>query len=144
MQFSSSEIREANAHPRIIYWPTTPWENPGSVANDFAKAGPKPTTPAEIDAWLRKRLQGRIEGTAKETNGDNMTKVQGYVSSVINEHHALTVTGSYTRSGKSWGQIITLVYSAKVIATCQLRVPADKLDAIRPSFERLADTIRLP
>ena len=142
IQFTSYEIREANAQPRIIYWPTTPWENPGSAANDFAKTGPKPTTPAEIDAWLRKRLQTMLEATAK--NGDNMTKIDRSVSKIINGHHALTAIGSYTRNGKSWSQILTEVYSDNLLASCQVRVPTETLDAIQPTYERLADTIRLP
>jgi WD40 repeat protein len=142
VQITSSELREANARPRIIYWPTKPWANPGSPANDFAASGAKPTTPQEVDGWLRKRVSDNIEAYSKMAG--HMTKVEGQASSVINEHRALTITGSYTRNGKSWSEVITTIYSDNVIVHFDLQAPTEKLAAIRPSFERLVESISLP
>lgn len=73
-----------------------------------------------------------------------MTKVEGQVSRVINGHRALTVTGSYTRSGKPRSETFTLIYSDNVIAHFDIQAPAEKFEAIRPSFERLVESVRLP
>ena len=56
----------------------------------------------------------------------------------------MTIAASYTPGGKPWVQLITTVYSEKVIAYCDLKVPAEKLEQIQPAFERLVETIRLP
>ncbi|MDO8539296.1 MAG: hypothetical protein Q7S40_02565 [Opitutaceae bacterium] len=144
VQFQSTAIREARARSRIIYWPTTPWANPGSPANDFAASGAKPTTPEEIDAWLRNRLQMALEVYSKGTLRDHMTTHDSYTSRVINEHHAAIVTGRFTQNGKPWREVNTLVYSDKLIATCQFSAPEEKFDQIRPSYDRLAESIRLP
>jgi hypothetical protein len=144
VQFTSSEIRKANAGlTRIIYWPTSPWENPGS-ANNFAAAGPKPNTAAEIDTWLRNRLRERLDANLKEAKVGEGRNDRAFVSRVINGRHAVTVSSTVTQAGKPWIYLTTLVYGDKVIATCQLRVAAEKIDGVRPSFEKLTESIRLP
>ena len=142
LYFLSPALRAATAQVRVIYWSTTPWSNPANPANDFAALGPKPTASEEIDAWLRKRVSVAVE--TMRTNGDSMTKIESNEHRVINGYRTFSAVGPYERSGKKWTQMVTLFYTDKLVATCQLRVPSDKFEEIRPSVERFLHTVQLP
>jgi len=130
---------------RIIYWPATPWENPESLPQDFARAGPKPTTPEQLDAWLVRRSEihakSRSEGAAYPAYRADAASRRFHQ---INGHRALTWSSGYQRNEQRWTELNTAIYGEKLIASVSIQIPTEKLESVRAGYEQLAASVRLP
>jgi hypothetical protein len=132
------------ALPRAAYQFTTPWVVPGD-GFPLKEMGPKPTTPAEIDAWLltwqRAHSQGHLNSPAPNY-ADYKTRPESIVPGSINGHRALRWTADFTRNGVSWIELETMIFSNTAYAVIWLQVPAANRDTAGPAFEQLVASVR--
>ncbi len=134
-----------NSRTRIIYWPATPWENPQNPVQDYGKAGPKPTTPAEIDTWMRRRVRMLSETRAQGEGYTNYrSDPQGRVSRTVNGQPALSFSAEFTRGDQPWVEHGTFIYGEKTMASVSMQVPAAQFDGVKDAFEELVTSLRLP
>ncbi|MSU50696.1 MAG: hypothetical protein EXS37_16685 [Opitutus sp.] len=120
---------------------------PGELAtfhgeNWTGTAGPKPTTPSELDAWMRKPAQG-LEREPDASYQNYKNRPESFVARMIGEYRVWTWSADYTNYNESWTYYWTLIESGKSGARFQLSVPTAKFDALRPAFDALIESVHL-
>ncbi len=155
IRFIASDVPESisqfkNYSGQLNYWSGTP----GALSTDSPESwtnalGPKPITSTELDAWLRN--YARLWDKQRNNNqiftfgySDYKHRPESIVLRTIGGHRAVTWTADFTRNNPGWTEFITVIYGEKVMARFTAWVPAAKIDALRPGYESLAESIRLP
>ena len=135
IDFTSPEALHAN----INYRATTPGHLSASSDMDLNGAfGPAPTTPAELDAWMRKRAQGSVLEGRKFLP-------ESFVSRTIGGNKAWSwMVDDINNSDQSRIAYWTWIESGKSFVRFRFVVPAAKFEALRPAFDAIIETLRMP
>lgn len=129
----------------VNYRPTVPWvEGPVAAGQPGAKIfGPKAPGPAEVDTWLRefadRTARVRIEVKFAGYENDSTT----FRRSTIGGHHALSWAARFEKNDEKWVEIFTAVYAEKTWTQMRVSAPASRIDAVRPAFQQLVESVRL-
>ncbi len=129
---------------RVAYQVTSPWEVP-SDAFPLKEMGPKPTTAAEIDSWLRKWQQAHTHNHLNSSNPyyeGYRTRPESIISRSINGHRALSWTAEFKRNGGDWTELETMVFGETAYAVVWLQVPTASRDTVGREFEQLVASVR--
>jgi tetratricopeptide (TPR) repeat protein len=135
------------AMPRLYYLATKSGEFPsGTTAGDLKASGPKPTTTSETDIWLHKYAQLKAESRrTKDGLANYRLRPESFVSRTINGRPALSWSSDFdAKDGKKWAEYLVVIYSESLVAQFFLNSPAEEIDAVRPAFDRMAETTHLP
>jgi len=140
-----------NAIPVINYHASTPGKFPAD--SQFLSwtnlLGPKPITPAEVDSWLRNYAQ-RMGAEDRMKQGKAYASYENRSASIvlrnIGGNRAVSWMADFTRASgdKEWTECLTLIYSEKVVARFRIQATKETIEAIRPAFESLVASVRLP
>jgi hypothetical protein len=120
-----------------------------SLANSFPTLyyriypGPMPL-PADAEAYLRdaalKKEEQRISGGL----ADYANVVNSYEFKTVNGHPALSYTARFTGGGTTQVEYFVRVVSPNGVAQFFMRSPLDEFEGLRPAFDSMVETIRLP
>jgi hypothetical protein len=137
--------------PQMVYhgpWEPAPDSYPEKLKLLF---GPKPPAANEVDSWLRQYAQVVAE-LKKESKGQRITdykiRPDSMMSRTIGGHKALSWSSNFTRQEttqeKNWVEFKTFIFSENLRCMFTLAAPAENMDAVRPAFERMIETVRWP
>ncbi len=128
--FTGIQLLSPEAQPRIMYQ---------SITDGKAIAA------TEVDAWLRNRAS---QIAANKSVGRGVTEYKnrpaGFVSRTVGGRPAMSWAADYKRDGKDWIEDVTLIYGEHIHAMIVVQALATEIEAIRPKFESLVESVRLP
>jgi hypothetical protein len=127
----------------IAYGPTTPWENFLSVF-PLKGLGPKPTTTAEAEAWLRGFAKSMEDQRTARLDPNYKNRPGSILSHQVNGQPALSWVADLTRSNTKRSECFTVVLGEKVIASVWFEAPTPNIDEMRPALDQLIETLRVP
>lgn len=124
----------------VNFRPTTPWQTDESISPFF---GSKQPVPNEVESWLRDFVH---RSSRVRTSRDATYKLNpaSLVSGQIKGRSSLTYEASYTSEGQAKIEITTSFYSDAVVGLFRVIVSAEVIDAVRPAYQQLIATVRLP
>jgi hypothetical protein len=142
IQFSVPEI--PGSLVVLNYYALTPGEfHPAAVFGWANALGPKPTTSAEVDAWLRRYAQGMARHRINASLHDYQVRPASIALRTVGGHRAVSALADYTKSAEQWTESLTCVYGDTVIALFRAHVPTARLNAIRLPLDMMIETLRL-
>lgn len=128
--FTWIQLLSPEAQPKIVYQ---------SVTDGKAIAA------TEVDAWLRNRAS---QVAAKRSAEGDVTEYKNgpasFVSRTVGGRPAVSWVADFKRGGKTWIEDVTAIYSEKIHAMIMVQALATEIDDIRPKFESLVESVRLP
>jgi hypothetical protein len=128
---------------------TTIYMGPNAAPNAFSTlyyrvyAAPLPL-PAAAEGYLRDEAKKRAERRVTGGLADFENIAGSFVFKQIGGHPALGYVSSYNAGGKMLGEYLVRVQSEKGIAQFLLRAPIEEIDALRPDFDAMIESVRLP
>ncbi len=132
------------SHVGITYRSTSSWEDPFPIVDPMKDLGPKPTTPAEIDAWLRRYAQAMKEQRIQRNVTNYRIRVASMFSRTVNGHPALSWVGDFTEIEKNRTEYFTLIYSENSIVRFFVGDSVASIEPFLPLIDEMIGTVRLP
>ena len=105
---------------------------------------PRPMPTSEVDAWLRvwtTNVVARRRSVGGITDYNN--RQGSFVSRTVGGRPALSWVADFTRDGAKWTVYWTLIRSEKGHAAVFFQAPTTEIDASRPAYESLVESVRL-
>jgi hypothetical protein len=124
----------------VNFRPTTPWQTAESSSPLWDSKQPAPN---EADSWLRDFVH---RSSQARTSSDATYKLNpaSLVTGQIKGGSSLTYEAGYTSEGVAKIELTSRFYSHALVGQFRMIVPAEIIDAVRPAYQQLIATVRLP
>ncbi|MGH7957386.1 MAG: hypothetical protein ACREH8_10280 [Opitutaceae bacterium] len=100
--------------------------------------------PADAEAYLRDQAQKKEEQRISGGLADYANVVDSFELKTVGGHPASSYTARFTGGGTTQVEYFVRVLSSNGVALFFLRAPLAEFDGLRPGFDAMVDTIRLP
>ena len=100
--------------------------------------------PADTDAFLRELAQKKEEQRITGGLADYANVVNSFEISSVGGHPASRYTARFTGGGTTQVEYFVRVISPNGVAVYFLRAPLAEFDGLRPAFDAMVETTRLP
>jgi hypothetical protein len=140
MRFASPIDGASNV--TIAYRSMAPWDNSVFSVFPLKELAPPPTSPAEIDPWMRSFARS-MERQRIERNLANY-KNRSPALRRINDNPALSWAGDYIEDGVAKTEYFTVIFGKTAVAWSWFQAPTAKIEEARPVLEQLLQSVKLP
>jgi hypothetical protein len=94
---------------------------------------------------LRDEARRKVEQRVKQEGiADYKNQPESFVFWEVGGHAALSWSADYTLSGQKWTEYLTAALSENCLALFFLKAPADQVALVRPKYEQMIKTLRMP
>lgn len=118
-------------------------DHPQSALSVYYRMQPLATDPAGPEAALRQQAAAK-EADRRGMAADYTNDPASFRYRETGGRPCLSWTGRFTHEGNPWVEHLVRVSGPNSYALIFLKMPAEKLDAIRPLMETMADSVQLP
>jgi hypothetical protein len=116
----------------------------GNVMSWANTLGPKPVTPAQVDEWLQKYAERMAERKFNANFKDYKVRADSIILRTIAGHKAVSAVAEFTNGSEPWTEYVHCVYGDKLIMMLRLRAQTVKINSLRPPFDKMIETLRMP
>jgi Tol biopolymer transport system component len=103
-----------------------------------ATAGPRPTTPAEVEGWMLRLAQHL------SASGSGTFRAGSFTARKVGGHPAWSWVADHTVGRELWTEYMVAIESGKNGARFQLRAPAADFENLRRAFDTMIESFRIP
>lgn len=107
------------------------------------KEAAPPATAEAAEAFLREQAQAK-ETDRQGRTPDYKNQPDSFVFHQINGQPALSWIARYTQDGQAHAEYLVRILGPTSVGLLFMQLPAGELEAVRPSMDRFAATVRLP
>jgi hypothetical protein len=120
-------------------------DHPKTVPSIYYKVYDQPMTLAgdEIDAWMRKTVEDKTQQRIAGGMSDYVVRPE-IISTTIDGRPAMIWTADFTANGQQMTEYLTRIYSPNATVLLFTRGPTDQIEAAKPAYQQLMETIILP
>jgi len=121
-----------------------PGETPHTGLKWLDILGPSPSTLGEADIYVAKFAKHNIEAEKQGEQRYVIREGSLVVRRMSGNYAGISWVADFQRTNEPWVNYVTYVCGTKGGVVLPLRIPAEKLDAVRPAWDRFIESIRLP
>lgn len=119
--------------------------SPNALITLYYRAYSTPVSlPPQPEAFLRAEADQKAQRRVNGGLTDYANVVDSFSYKKVGEHPALNYSARYYAGGRVQVEYIVRLLSEKGVATFFLRVPLEELEELRPAFDGMVETFRLP